>query len=589
MSLAAWYALAVILAATGLLAFTRIGADLVMVAALTALLVAGVLPPADALAGFANPGLATVGVLYVVVSGLTETGIASALGARLLGGAGTITGAQSRLMASVAAISAFLNNTPLVAMLIPTVQDWAKKNRISVSKLMIPLSYAAILGGTITIIGTSTNLVVVGLVATETQLEPIRFFEIAWVGLPAAVIGILYVVGTSRWLLPERRPPMQERSNAREYALEMVVEPGCPLIGRSIEEAGLRRLHGVFLAEIERAGTVLPAVAPTERLYGNDRLVFVGGVDSVVDLYKIKGLVPAPDQVFKLDSPRAERLLVEAVVSPSSPVAGQTIRDSRFRTRYDAVVVAVARGGQRIPGRIGDIRLQPGDTLLIESRPSFVQRNRDSRDFILVSPLRDSSPPRHDRAAIAVLILAGLVAAVSIARVPMLTAALVAAGLMLLARCTTGPIARRSIDWQVLVVIGAAISAGTALERTGAAAALADAWLELGGGSPMLALVGVYGITVLLTEFITNSAAAALVFPLAAAAASALGVDFRPFVIAIMMAASASFATPVGYQTNLMVYGPGGYHFSDYIRIGLPLNLLLWLTAMLIIPRVWPF
>jgi di/tricarboxylate transporter len=589
LTLHAWYALAVVIAATGLLAFTRIGPDLIMLAALTALLVAGVLPAADALSGFANPGLATVAVLYVVVSGLIETGAATALGRRLLGQARTVTAAQARLMLSVAAFSAFLNNTPLVAMLIPTVQDWAKKNRISVSKLMIPLSYAAILGGTCTVIGTSTNLVVTGLVATQTELAPIRFFEIAWVGLPTALIGILYVVGASRWLLPERRPPMQERSNAREYALEMVVEARSPLIGRSIEEAGLRRLHGVFLAEIERAGTVLPAVAPTERLQDNDRLVFVGGVDSVVDLYKIKGLVPAPDQVFKLDSPRAERLLIEAVVSRSSPVVGQTIRDSRFRTRYDAVVVAVARGGERIPGRIGDIRLEPGDTLLIESRSSFVERNRDSRDFILVSPLVDSSPPRHERAAFAVIILAAMVAAVSIAGVPMLSAALVAGGLMLLARCTTGPLARRSIDWQVLVVIGASIALSTALERTGAAASLAGSWLSVGGSDPRLTLAAIYGITAVLTALITNAAAAALVFPLAAAAASALGVDFRPFVIAIMMAASASFVTPIGYQTNLMVYGPGGYHFSDYVRIGLPLNLLLWLAAMLVIPQVWPF
>lgn len=589
MNLQAWYALAVVMAATGLLVFTRIGADLVMIAALTALLVAGVLPPAEGLSGFANPGLATVAVLFVVASGLIETGAAGALGQRLLGQPRTITGAQSRLMLAVAATSAFLNNTPLVAMLIPTVQDWAKKNRMSVSRLMMPLSFAAILGGTCTIIGTSTNLVVTGLVATHTDITPIGFFEIAWVGLPSALIGMLYIVAASRWLLPERVPPMQERSNAREYALEMMVEARSPLIGRSIEEAGLRRLHGVFLAEIERAGTVLPAVAPTERLQSEDRLVFVGGVDSVVDLYKIKGLVPAPDQVFKLDAPRPERLLVEAVVSGTSPVVGQTIRDGRFRTRYDAVVVAVARGGQRIPGRIGDIRLQPGDTLLIESRPSFVEHNRHSRDFILVSAVRGSSPPRHERAALATLILAGMVAAASVARVPMLIAALVAAGFMLLARCTTGPIARRSIDWQVLVVIGAAISVGTALERTGAAAAIAGSWLELAGDRPLLALAAIYGITILLTEFITNTAAAALVFPLAAAAASALGVDFRPFVIAIMMAASASFATPIGYQTNLMVYGPGGYRFADYLRMGLPLNLLMWLTAIVIIPRVWAF
>jgi di/tricarboxylate transporter len=218
-----------------------------------------------------------------------------------------------------------------------------------------------------------------------------------------------------------------------------------------------------------------------------------------------------------------------------------------------------------------------------------VQQHRHSRDFILVSALQDSNPPRHERALLAFAILAAMIAAASIARVPMLSAALVAAGLMLASRCTTGPAARRSIDWQVLTVIGASISVGHALETTGAAAAVAGSWIDLAGGNPLLALGAVYLITMVLTEFITNSAAAALVFPLAAATAAALDVSFRPFIIAIMMAASASFATPIGYQTNLMVYGPGGYRFTDYVRIGLPLNLLLWLTSMLLIPRVWPF
>jgi len=585
----AWYAIAVVLVTTALLVFTRIGPDLVLVAALTALLVAGVTSPAEALAGLANPGLATVGVLYVVVSGLIETGAAHAAGQWMLGRPRTTIGAQARLMSTVTALSAFLNNTPVVAMLIPTVQDWARKNGLPVSRLLIPLSYAAILGGTCTLIGTSTNLVVSGLVATHPGLSPIGFFEIAWVGVPTALAGVLFVLATSRWLLPERKPPIRRPADAREYAVEMVVEPRSPLAGRSIEEAGLRRLPGLFLAEIERDGRVIPAVAPTEILHSSDRLVFVGGVDSVVDLYKIKGLVPAPDQVFKLDAPRPERLLVEAVVSGSSPVVGMTIRDGRFRTRYEAVVVAVARGGRRIPGRIGDITLRAGDTLLLEARPSFVELQKHSRDFYLVSAIEDSSPPRHERAAIATAILAGMIAAVSIGGVPMVVAGLVSAGLMLLARCTTGPIARRSVDWQVLTVIAAAIALGNTLEKTGAAASIASAWLSMAGDDPLLALAVAYGLTSLLSAIITNNGAAVIMFPIAIASAAALGVSPRPFVIAIMMAASAAFATPIGYQTNLMVYGPGGYRFSDYLRIGLPLTLVLAGVALLIVPRVWPF
>jgi di/tricarboxylate transporter len=588
-SLDAWYAIAVVAATMATLVLTRIGPDIVLVAGLTALLVPGVLTPSEALAGLANPGLATVGVLYVVVSGLIETGAARSVGQWMLGRPRTELAGQTRLMAAVTGLSAFLNNTPVVAMLIPTVQDWARKNRFPISRLMIPLSYAAILGGTCTVIGTSTNLVVSGLVDSHAGMEPIGFFEIARVGLPTAVIGILFILATSRWLLPDRTPPIRRPADAREYAVEMMVEPRSALVGRSIEQAGLRRLPGVFLAEIERGGHVIPAVAPTEVLEDSDRLVFVGGVDSVVDLYKIKGLVPAPDQVFKLDSPRPERLLIEAVVSSTSPMVGTTIRDGRFRTRYEAVVIAVARGGARIPGRIGDIRLHPGDTLLLEARPAFVEQHRHSRDFFLISAVRDSSPPRHDKSAIAFAILAGMVAAASLGGVPMLIAALIAAGLLLATRCTTGPAARRSVDWQVLTVIAAAIGLGSALETTGAANAIASSWLGLAGGSPLLTLAAIYALTSILSAFITNNGAAVLVFPLAVAAAAALDVSARPFVITIMMAASASFATPIGYQTNLMVYGPGGYRFSDYLRIGLPLTVVLAVISLLLIPRVWAF
>jgi di/tricarboxylate transporter len=492
-------------------------------------------------------------------------------------------------MVPTALLSAFLNNTPVVAMMVPAVQDWARRNRLAVSKLMIPLSYAAIMGGTLTVIGTSTNLIVAGLVRAEDQTAAIGFFEIAWVGLPAALVGIVYVLLTSRWLLPDRTPPIREDEDPREYAVEMLVDAKGPLPGKTIEGAGLRRLPGLFLAEIQRGPMILPAVAPSERIQGGDRLIFVGGVDSVVDLYRIKGLVPAPDQVFKLDTPRPERSLIEAVVSATSPLVGRSIRDSRFRSLYDAVVVAVARDGKRIPGRIGDIALHPGDTLLLEARPSFVEQQRRSRDFLLVSGVRNSSPPRHDRSPIALTILAAMIAAVTLAGVPMLTAALAASGLMLLTRCTTGPAARRSIDWQVLIVIAASLALGRAIELTGAAAFLAAAWIDLAGADPWTTLVVIYAMTALLTAMITNNGAAVLMFPVAAAAATSLEVDFRPFVMTIMMAASTSFATPISYQTNMMVYGPGGYRFADYLRIGLPLTVLLGITTVLIAPLIWPF
>lgn len=589
MSFDAWITLAVVGLTVGFLILTRIGPDLVLVGALTVLLVSRILPPSEALSGLSNPGLATVGVLYVVVAGLRDTGVVYSIGQWLLGRPRSIVSAQLRLMLPVAGISAFLNNTPLVAMMVPVVEDWCKRNRLPVSKFMIPLSYATILGGTCSLIGTSTNLIVYGLVLKNTNINHIGFFDIGLVGIPSAILGILYIVIASRWLLPERRGPLRELHDPREYTIEMLVENSSPLVGKTIEEAGLRHLSGAYLAEIERGDSVIPAVAPTERLRSGDRLVFFGIVESVVDLVKIKGLVPAPDQLFKLDAPRAERRLIEAVVSDTCPAVGKTIRDARFRSRYEAVVIAVARNGERVRGKLGDIVLRPGDTLLLEARPSFVEQHRNSRDFLLVSAIEDSAQPRHERAFISLVILAAMVGVAAFGILSMLEAAMIAAALMVITRCTTGSSARESVDWSVLTVIGASIGVGQALEYTGAAKVIAHSWVSLAGDNPWLALVAIYTITSAFTEFITNNAAAVLIFPIAQATAESIGVSFLPFVFAIMMAASASFATPIGYQTNLMVYGPGGYRFSDYIRIGLPLNVLLGIAAVLIIPVFWPF
>jgi di/tricarboxylate transporter len=589
MGLDAWITLAVIVGTLTTLIGTRLPTDVTLVGAVTILLVTGVLAPAQALSGFGNEGLITVAVLYVVVAGLTDTGAVHALAARVLGRPVSTLVAQIRLMLPVTAMSGFLNNTPLVAMFVPIVEEWARRSRISVSKLMIPLSYAAILGGTCTIIGTSTNLVVQGMVLRSTNLGQMGFFEIGAVGLPCAIVGVLFIIVAQRWLLPDRKPPLREAIDAREYVIEMLVQKGSGLIGKTVEQAGLRNLPGAFLAEIERAGTVLPAVAPTEKLRMEDRLVFVGVVESMVDLVKTRGLVPAQDQVFKLSAPRPERRLIEVVVSATCPLVGQTIRDARFRTQYDAVVIAVARNGERLRGKIGSIELAPGDTLLLESRPSFVTQHGNSRDFLLVSEVQGGALPRHDRAWLAIGILAAMVVVASTGVLTMLEAALIAAGLMLATRCTTSAKVRERVDWSVLVSIGASFALGMAIEKSGAAAAIANVWLGLAGEHPWVALAAVYALTMVLTELVTNNAAAVLAFPIAQATASGLDVSFWPFVACIMMAASASFATPIGYQTNLMVYGPGGYRFTDYLRIGLPLNLLLGTITVSLAPMVWPF
>ncbi|MFH1921595.1 MAG: SLC13 family permease [Planctomycetota bacterium] len=595
----AWVTVLVLALVLGLLIFTRAAADVVLMGGLTLLMVIpvpkegewrlGVLSVSEALSGLSNPGLVTVGVLFIVVAGFCETGGVDWLGQRLLGRPRTLLGAQLRLMGPVAGLSAFLNNTPVVAMLIPAVADWAKKLGLSTSKLMLPLSYAAILGGMCTLIGTSTNLVVNGLLIADTDLPGLGMFDITWLGVPCALVGAGYLLLVGRWLLPERQPVMSKMRDPREYTVEMLVEPDSPLVGRSIEQAGLRHLPGMYLMEIQRQEEVLVAVGSERRLKANDRLVFVGIVESVKDLQKIRGLKPATEQVFKLDAPRHQRSLVEAVVSDTCPLVGKSIRDGRFRSVYNAAVIAVARNGERVRSKVGDIVLTPGDTLLMEAPPSFVEQQRNSRDFFLVSAMEDSIPRRHDRAWIALLVLAAMVAAAALGWLSMLVAAMLAAGLMILTRCCSASTARRNVNWPVLVVIAAALGIGRALDKTGAARVIAETLLAVVGENPWVALAIIYGLTTFFTEVITNNAAAALMFPVTLATAERLAVSFMPFVITIMIAASASFATPLGYQTNLMVYGPGGYRFSDYLKIGIPLNLLMWTTTVALAPLIWPF
>lgn len=584
----AWFTLAVVAGCFGILAWNRVAPDVTMVGGLSLLLISGILTPQEALSGLANEGMVTVAVLFVVVAGIRETGGLAWIVHRLLGQPRSEQRAQARLMIQSAGLSAFLNNTPVVALFVPAVQDWAKKHRFSVSRLMMPLSYASIAGGTCTLIGTSTNLVVSGLLLAETGSRSIGMFELSWVGVPIVLVTMIYLLTAGKMLLPTRLPVITRFGDAREYTIEMVVEPGSPIDGATIREAGLRHLPGLYLIEIDREDITKPAVSPAEQLRGNDRLLFAGVVESIVDLQKIKGLKPATSQVEKLGAPRHQSCLTEAVVSNTCPLVGKTIREGRFRNHYSAVVIAVARNGVRLHDKVGNIVLHPGDTLLLEARPSFAEQQRNSRDFYLVSRLEDTGVPRHERAGLAWTLLAGMVVAATAGWLSMLEAALLAAGLMILTRCITGRVARRAIDWQILVVIAASFGIGAAMQKTGAAQVIANQLVGYAGAEPLAALGLIFLTTALLSAIITNNVAAVLMFPIAVLATESMAVDLVPYAVAIMMGASTSFATPIGYQTNLMVYGVGGYRFSDFLRVGTPLTLVVGVLVIVIVPRIWP-
>ncbi|MEM6612887.1 MAG: SLC13 family permease [Cyanobacteria bacterium P01_C01_bin.72] len=585
----AWTTIAITIAVFLFNALTNLSAEVVFLGGTAILFVSGILTEQDALAGFSNPGMVTVAVLYIVVTGLTQTGGMNWISQRVLGLPKGQNAALLRMMPPVMGMSAFLNNTPVVAMFIPVISDWSRKLGISPSKLMIPLSYAAIFGGTCTLIGTSTNLVINGLLISSTDLPGLKLFDLAVVGLPCAIAGTIYLYTTHHWSLPSRKPVISETDDVRQYTVEMMVPVDSPLSGKSIEKAGLRNLPGLYVVEIIRNQLIIPAVSPKEILRDGDRLVFIGMIDSIVDLHRLRGLQPATDEVFKLDTPRSKRCLIEAVVSNTCPLLGKTIREGKFRTQYNAVVLAVARNGERLAGKIGSIRLQPGDTLLLEANSNFVSQQRISNDFYLINGIPDSEPLRHEKALIAMIILGLMVLLAALGVLSMLKAAVLAAVVMLATGCCSSIRAFRNIEWSVLLVIGAALSIGKALETTGAAGAIASSLIQLSGDSPWLALAVIYLVTNLLTEVITNNAAAALVFPIALALAQNLGINFTPFAIAMMIGASASFSTPIGYQTNLMVYGPGGYRFSDFMRVGIPLNILFWLITVALTPIFYPF
>lgn len=567
-------------------------ADVAFFSALVVLWVAGVVDVGHAFAGFSNPQVLTIGLLFIVSAAMQETGALQGLSHFMLGRQLDRKRVLARLLFPVAAISSFLNNTPIVAMFTPMVRDWALRNGRSPSKFLIPLSYATILGGTCTLIGTSTNLIVSGLLQ-EAGYEPFRMFELSAVGVPAGIIGILFILLIGRHLLPDRTPPeLLVRAETREYAVRLRVGEQCPLAGRSIEKAGLRSLQGLFLAAIDRGEKRIAPVSPEEVLELGDELQLFGLAETVIELQKIRGLVVVDefgdDEQSDEQALRFGRRLFEVVISNASPLVGSNLKDASFRRRYDAAVVAIHRGGHRLHEKLGEVTLRAGDTLMVEASPGFRKTWANSSDFYLVAQLEEGHRPRFAQSWAAKSILAVMLVVMASSLVPVLMAVSIAALALIMTRCIDVPVARRSIDLSVLVVIASAFGLSAAVINSGLSEHLAGLMVDLvGEGRPILLLAVVYLTCAITTELLTNSAAAALVFPLALTAAQQQGYDPKPFVIAVAIAASMSFMTPMGYQTNLMVYGPGGYRFSDYLRIGVPMAALMFIVSMIAIPLVW--
>jgi di/tricarboxylate transporter len=585
----AWFTLAVVVIILVALVRDLVAPAAAMVGGMVAVLVAGIVTPEEAFAGFANPAPITVAALFVLARAVEKTGALTPVVRMTLGATVGLRRSLARLVFPTIGASAFLNNTPIVAMLLPQVEKWAEERGRSPSLYLMPLSFAALLGGVITVIGTSTNIVVSGLLENAGQ-PPIGFFEITGVGLPIALVGGILLVLLAPRLLRVRRSVRQEAEDeTKRFVLDMVVDESGSLDGRAVEAGGLRHLKGVFLAALDREGEVIAPVTPDTTLRGGDVLRFVGMADQVLDLQGIRGLSSAEEtHLLELDTSRARYF--EAVIGPTSPMVGTTLKEVGFRQRYQAAVVAIHRAGQRIDAKLGSVPLRVGDTLLLIADPGFRDRWRDRRDFLLVSSTGGSPPVPTTKAVLVGAITLAIVLAASLEIIPILQASLLGAVALVVFGAVTPSEARDAVDLDVIIVIAAAFGVAAAVETSGLAQIVADGMVEAFDvfGPPGI-LTGVVVATVVLTGLVSNNASALLMFPIAVAAATGAGLEPRGFAIAIAVASSVDFLTPIGYQTNTMVYGPGGYRFADYPRLGGPLTLLVVVTLVALVPVFWPF
>ncbi|MCB0919420.1 MAG: SLC13 family permease [Actinobacteria bacterium] len=589
MTLDAWLTLVVTIGVLVMLITSGLSPAVIIVGGVLVLYVLDVINTQEAFAGFANPAPITVGALYVLAGAVEKTGALTPLLRRTMGNHPSLRIPLLRTLFPASAASAFLNNTPIVALLIPQATSWAARRGISVAQLLMPISFAAILGGTVTLIGSSTNLVVSGQMAVS-GLEPMGFFEITAIGLPLAVSGVFIIVILAPLMLPNRKSIRSEMSEGtNNLTVEMIVTPGGPVDGLSVREADLRGLDGVYLALVDRGHTTVAPARPETVLLGGDRLLFVGDARNITDLELRAGIRFAENDLQPLDLDEPDLGVFEVVVGPESPLIQQSLQSADFRSNYQASVLAIQRDGELVQGKLGEVELKVGDTLILITDSGFRKRWTDRADFLLVASMSDDQEPVAKDAWLPIGVLFLVVALAATGIMPIVQGALIGAVLMVVLGVLTPLEARRSVDVEVLVVIAAAFGLAAAMQSTGLADQIAElltnAFVFAGGRGVLL---GIVIATVVMTEVITNNAAALLMLPIAIVAAEPAGLDPRGVAIAVAVMASASFLTPIGYQTNTMVLGPGGYRFGDYIKFGFPLTLLAIVLVVVLVPMIWP-
>ena len=578
----AWFTLAVVAGTVVVLAANWLSPGLTMVGASVALVGAGVIDLDQGLSGFSNPAPFTIAGLYVVARAVQRSGaLDPAMGWMLQRGAG-LRSQLARLVVPTAVASGFLNNTPIVAMLIGPVEQFSASERVPASRYLMPISFAAILGGSVTLVGTATNLVVSGLLV-EDGYDAIGFFEISTLGVPVAVVGIITLLVLAPKLVPDRGVA----PTVAEFTADLLVTPGGPLEGATVRSAGLRNLEGTFLAELRRDDETIAPVGPQTRLRADDLLRFVGRASDMARLHDMPGLAStagADDTAEGGDG----AAYFEVVIGKESRLVGRTLRDSGFRSRYQAAVIAIQRAGEQIDAQLGRVELLAGDTLIVTSDEGFAARWQDRPDFLLITPQRPTTPRPTTRGRTFAVIGAVVVAGILL-EMPLTVAVLIMAVGLVVVRAMTASEARSAVDLDVILTIAAAFGVAAAIQASGLADTATDGIVGLFGGLGSAGvLIGVLVATSLLKEFITTNAAALLMFPIAVSAAIAAGGNPRGYAIAVAIAASKSFLTPIGYQTNTMVYGPGKYRYGDYVRLGVPLTVLTLAAVVILEPVFFP-